>query len=82
MQFPNQTACIFIRNTSATDSDDKIPELRIVARRLLDLPTVMHLQLESDGHPIADAIQSLLANAWRVLGNSPSGKLALVRVVP
>ncbi|THH28199.1 hypothetical protein EUX98_g5977 [Antrodiella citrinella] len=24
-QFPNQTACIFIRNTSATDSDDKIP---------------------------------------------------------
>ncbi|TCD60431.1 hypothetical protein EIP91_010073 [Steccherinum ochraceum] len=25
MQFPNQTACIFIRNTSATDSDDKIP---------------------------------------------------------
>lgn len=24
-QFPNQIACIFIRNTSATDSDDKIP---------------------------------------------------------
>jgi len=24
-QFPNQTACIFIRNTSATDSEDKIP---------------------------------------------------------
>ncbi|KAH8099621.1 hypothetical protein BXZ70DRAFT_1000825 [Cristinia sonorae] len=24
-QFPNQTACIFIRNTSATDPDDKIP---------------------------------------------------------
>ena len=24
-QFPNQLACIFIRNTSATDSDDKLP---------------------------------------------------------
>lgn len=24
-QFPNNIACIFIRNTSATDSDDKIP---------------------------------------------------------
>ncbi|TFK48542.1 hypothetical protein OE88DRAFT_1684649 [Heliocybe sulcata] len=24
-QFPNQLACIFIRNTSSTDSDDKIP---------------------------------------------------------
>ncbi|KAI0071850.1 hypothetical protein K474DRAFT_1712113 [Panus rudis PR-1116 ss-1] len=24
-QFPNQVQCIFIRNTSATDSDDKIP---------------------------------------------------------
>jgi phosphatidate phosphatase APP1 len=25
MQFPNQLACIFIRNTSATDSDDVLP---------------------------------------------------------
>ena len=24
-QFPNQIACIFIRNTSATDPDDKLP---------------------------------------------------------
>lgn len=24
-QFPNNIACIFIRNTSATDSDDKLP---------------------------------------------------------
>ena len=24
-QFPNNIACIFIRNTSATDADDKIP---------------------------------------------------------
>ena len=24
-QFPNNIACIFIRNTSSTDSDDKIP---------------------------------------------------------
>jgi phosphatidate phosphatase APP1 len=24
-QFPSQLACIFIRNTSATDADDKLP---------------------------------------------------------
>ena len=24
-QFPNQIACIFIRNTSTTDPDDKLP---------------------------------------------------------
>ena len=24
-QFPNNIACIFIRNTSATDPDDKLP---------------------------------------------------------